>query len=100
MDNTGFGCDQEAMVIVECGNLYMYTLHPVCSIISKTIRFSEKVYWTWSVWFSFLYRFCFKLFPSDKYLLSYVRDTCRSAHKVVIEIVWSKWIFKSLNISS
>jgi hypothetical protein len=70
MENTGFRCDQGAIVIVECGNSDMYPLHPICSVISKTVRVFEKVCRIWSVWFIFLYRFCSKPFPSDKYLVS------------------------------
>lgn len=94
MDNTGFRCDQEAIVIAECGNSDMYPLHPICSVIPKAIRVFEKLYLTWSVWFIFLYRSCSKPILSDKYLVSYIQNTCRnasmSAHKVVVETVWSK----------
>ena len=33
-----------------------------CHIISQTVRFSGKCYWTQNVWFDFLYNFCLKHF--------------------------------------
>jgi hypothetical protein len=42
MNNTGFESVQEVIVIAEFGNSDMCPLHPLYSVISKTIRVLKK----------------------------------------------------------
>jgi hypothetical protein len=69
----------------------MYRQFPMCSVILNAIRFTEKLQWTWNIYFISLYFFVWSTFCSDKYLVNYAWDMCRNTHRLYV-----KWL---LNLS-
>jgi hypothetical protein len=72
------------------GNSEMHAEHLICLINEKTVRLSEKVYWTWNT-FHFSLQLSFKnIFHSNEYLVilhsRYAQKYKRSSCKVATEI--------------